>query len=139
MDCALAFIAGEQIKRDYVSWRRLEVTDACVAIWGANRVGVHLSPRSGLHSKGDSDPAATCGYVARELVKRGIAFICSREALGDGRLGPALKAAFGGVYIANEKMNKKTAEQLFIVVYWRILRLRPTIARWSGRPGTRPC
>jgi hypothetical protein len=55
---------------------------------------------------GDSDPAATFGYVARELGKRGIAFICSREALGDGRLGPALKAAFGGVYIANEKMNK---------------------------------
>jgi hypothetical protein len=92
-----------------------------------------------LHSKGDSDPAATFGHVARELGKRGIAFICSREALGDGRLGPALKAAFGGVYIANEKMNKKTAEQLFIVVYWRILRLRPTIARWSGRPGTHPC
>lgn len=90
----------------------LEVTDACVAIWGVNRVGVHLSPRGDLRSMGDSDPAATFGYVARELGKRGIAFICSREALGDGRLGPALKAAFGGVYIANEKMNKKTAEQL---------------------------
>jgi 2,4-dienoyl-CoA reductase-like NADH-dependent reductase (Old Yellow Enzyme family) len=61
---------------------------------------------------GDSNPAATFGYVTRELGKRGIAFICSREALGDGRLGPALKAAFGGVYIANEKMNKQTAEQL---------------------------
>jgi hypothetical protein len=68
--------------------------------------GVHLSPRGDSHSMGDSDPAATFGYVARELGKRGIAFICSREALGDGRLGPALKAAFGGVYIANEKMNK---------------------------------
>ena len=106
MDCALAFIAGGQIKRDYVSRRLLEVTDACVAIWGANRVGVHLSPRGDLHSMGDSDPAATFGYVARELGKRGIAFICSREALGDGRLGPVLKAAFGGVYIANEQMNK---------------------------------
>ncbi len=90
----------------------LEVTDACIAVWGANRVGVHLSPRGDAHSMGDSDPAATFGYVARELGKRGIAFICSREALGNNRLGPALKAAFGGVYIANEKMTKQTAERV---------------------------
>lgn len=30
----------------------------------------------------DSNPAETFGYVARELGKRGIAFICAREALG---------------------------------------------------------
>lgn len=90
----------------------LEVTDACIDVWGANRVGVHLSPRGDVHSMGDSDLAATFGYVARELGKRGIAFICSREALGDNRLGPALKAAFGGIYIANEKMTKQTAEHV---------------------------
>jgi len=90
----------------------LEVTDACIEVWGANRVGVHLAPRGDAHSMGDSDPAATFGYVARELGKRGIAFICSREALGEDRLGPALKAAFGGVYIANEKMTKQTAERV---------------------------
>ena len=90
----------------------LEVTDACIEVWGANRVGVHLSPRGDVHTMGDSDLAATFGYVARELGKRGIAFICSREALGDNRLGPALKAAFGGVYIANEKMTKQIAERV---------------------------
>nr|WP_316251795.1 hypothetical protein [Paraburkholderia sp. UCT31] len=93
----------------------LEVTDACVAIWGANRVGVHLSARGDVKSMGDSDPAATFGYVAGELGKRRIAFICAREALGDDRLGPALKAAFGGIYIANEKMTKHTAERLLAV------------------------
>jgi 2,4-dienoyl-CoA reductase-like NADH-dependent reductase (Old Yellow Enzyme family) len=61
---------------------------------------------------GDSDPHATFGYVARELGKRGIAFICAREALGDDRLGPLLKKEFGGVYIANEKMTRESAEQL---------------------------
>jgi len=90
----------------------LEITDACIDVWGANRVGVHLSPRGEVHSMGDSDPAATFGYVARELGKRSIAFICSREALRDDWLGPALKAAFGGVYIVNEKMTKQTAERL---------------------------
>ena len=90
----------------------LDVTAACFEVWGANRVGMHLAPRGDSHSMGDSDPAATFGYVARELGKRGIAFICAREALGDNRLGPQLKQAFGGIYIANERMTKASAEQL---------------------------
>jgi len=88
----------------------LEVVDECIAVWGASRVGVHLAPRGDSHSMGDSDPAATFGYVARELGKRGIAFICAREALGDDRIGPMLKEAFGGVYIANEKFTKESAQ-----------------------------
>jgi 2,4-dienoyl-CoA reductase-like NADH-dependent reductase (Old Yellow Enzyme family) len=90
----------------------LEVTDACIEVWGADRVGMHLAPRRDSHDMGDSDPAATFGYVARELGKRGIAFICAREALGEDRLGPLLKKEFGGVYIANEKMTRDSAEQL---------------------------
>ncbi|WP_323141265.1 alkene reductase [Massilia phyllosphaerae] len=90
----------------------LEVTDACIEVWGADRVGMHLAPRRDAHDMGDSTPLETFGYVARELGKRGIAFICAREAIGDDRLGPALKQAFGGVYIANEKLSKESAEQL---------------------------
>jgi N-ethylmaleimide reductase len=90
----------------------LEVTDACIDVWGADRVGMHLSPRRDLHDMGDSTPLETFGYVARELGRRGIAFICAREAIGDDRLGPQLKQAFGGVYIANERLTKDSAEQL---------------------------
>lgn len=90
----------------------LEVTDACIDVWGASRVGVHLAPRGDSHDMHDSDPLATFGYVAQELGKRGIAFICARESLGDNRIGPQLKKLFGGVYIANEKMTKATAEQV---------------------------
>ncbi|PQV43938.1 alkene reductase [Paraburkholderia sp. BL21I4N1] len=90
----------------------LEVTDACIDVWGANRVGVHLAPRRDSHDMGDSDPAATFGYVARELGKRKIAFIAAREALGDDRLGPQLKQAFGGPYIANEKFTKESAQHV---------------------------
>ncbi|WP_317201651.1 alkene reductase [Janthinobacterium sp.] len=90
----------------------LEVTDACIEVWGAARVGMHLAPRRDAHDMGDSDPLATFGYVARELGKRGIAFICAREAVGADRLGPQLKKEFGGVYIANEKMDKATAERV---------------------------
>nr|WP_217346294.1 alkene reductase [Noviherbaspirillum sp. L7-7A]MBV0880696.1 alkene reductase [Noviherbaspirillum sp. L7-7A] len=90
----------------------LEVTDACIAVWGASRVGMHLAPRGDAHDMGDTNPAETFGYVATELGKRGIAFICAREALGPNRLGPQLKKAFGGVYIANEKMTRDSAEQV---------------------------
>ncbi|TKC88777.1 alkene reductase [Trinickia terrae] len=89
----------------------LEIADACIGIWGAGRVGVHLAPRGDAHTMGDSDPAATFGYLARELGKRKIAFLCVRESLGDKRIGHVLKAEFGGVYIANEKFTKETAQQ----------------------------
>jgi N-ethylmaleimide reductase len=90
----------------------LEVTDACIEVWGAGRVGMHLAPRRDAHDMGDSTPLETFGHVARELGKRGIAFICAREAIGADRLGPQLKRIFGGVYIANEKLTKESAEQL---------------------------
>lgn len=87
----------------------LAVADACIEVWGAGRVGMHLSPRADMHGMGDSDPAATFGYVARELGERGIAFLCARESLGDDRLGPALKEAFGGPYIVNEDFTRESA------------------------------
>jgi N-ethylmaleimide reductase len=90
----------------------LEVTDAVVSVWGADRVGMHLAPRGDAHSIGDSNPAETFGYVARELGRRGLAFICAREYVGEKRLGPELKKAFGGVYIANERFTREAAEQV---------------------------
>ncbi|TFW22408.1 alkene reductase [Massilia arenosa] len=90
----------------------LEVTDACIEVWGADRVGMHLAPRRDSHDMGDSTPQETFGYVARELGKRGIAFICAREAVGDDSLGPLLKREFGGVYIANEKLTREQADRL---------------------------
>ncbi len=89
----------------------LEVTDACIDVWGAGRVGVHLSPRGDAHDMSDANPAETFGYVARELGKRGIAFICAREYAAKDSLVPQLKAAFGGVFIANEKFDKVQSNQ----------------------------
>lgn len=89
----------------------LEVTDAAISVWGADRVGMHLAPRADMHSVGDSDPSATFGYLARELGARRIAFICARESLLAPRLGPGIKRAFGGVFVANEKFSRETAQQ----------------------------
>ncbi|WP_313519550.1 alkene reductase [Pseudomonas sp.] len=87
----------------------LEVTDAVLGVWAPGRVGMHLAPRADSHDMGDSNRAETFGYVARELGKRGIAFICSREKEADDSLGPQLKQQFGGVYIANERFTKDQA------------------------------
>jgi 2,4-dienoyl-CoA reductase-like NADH-dependent reductase (Old Yellow Enzyme family) len=87
----------------------LEVTAAAIGVWGADRVGVHLAPRGDAHGMGDANPAETFGYVARELGKRGIAFLCAREGLGEPRLGPMLKKEFGGVFIANQSFTSESA------------------------------
>jgi 2,4-dienoyl-CoA reductase-like NADH-dependent reductase (Old Yellow Enzyme family) len=89
----------------------LEVTDAVISVWGPDRVGMHLAPRGDAHSMGDSNPRETFGYVAKELGRRRIAFLMARESLGANRLGPELKSAFGGPYIANEKFTRETAER----------------------------
>ncbi len=89
----------------------LEITDAIIRVWGGDRVGVHLAPRGDSHDMGDSNPAVLFTHVARELGKRGIAFLCARESHDKSALGPALKAAFGGVFIANEGFTADSARE----------------------------
>ena len=89
----------------------LEAADAAISVWGPGRVGVHLAPRGDAHSMGDSDRAATFGYLARELGRRKIAFLCAREYVGPDSIGPQLKSAFGGVYFANERFTRESAQE----------------------------
>lgn len=89
----------------------LEVVDAVISAWGANRVGAHISPRGDAHDMKDSNPRETFCYLARELGKRKIAFIFAREYQAADSLGFELKKAFGGVYIANEKFTQESAEK----------------------------
>jgi 2,4-dienoyl-CoA reductase-like NADH-dependent reductase (Old Yellow Enzyme family) len=89
----------------------LEAVDAAAEVWGADRVGLHLAPRADSHDMGDSDRLATFSYVAREARKRGLAFLCAREARKDDSIGPRLKDEFGGVYIANESFDRMGAER----------------------------
>jgi hypothetical protein len=116
----------------------LEVTDAVISVWGPGRVGMHLAPRGDAQSMGDSDPLAAFSHVARELGKRKIAFICARERLGEGRIGPELKKAFGGTYIANEDFTRQTAEQ---VIAAGEARVRQAVHRQSrpARPLPQQC
>ena len=88
----------------------LEVLDAAIGVWGADRVGLHIAPRADSHDMGDSDLAATFGYVAREAGRRKIAFLFAREGTVEPRLGPALKKAFGGPFIVNQGFTFEEGE-----------------------------
>lgn len=89
-----------------------EIADAIIPVWGADRVGLHLAPRGDSHDIGDSDPKALFTHVAREMAARKIAFICLREYLADDSLIDDIKAAFGGVVIANERLTPDSARDL---------------------------
>ena len=87
----------------------LEALDAAISVWGADRVGLHLSP----NSDDDSDPVATYGFIAREATARGIAFLFVREPLGaDPRVSKTIRKSFTGAFIANQELTKEEGEQL---------------------------
>ncbi|HXP32241.1 MAG TPA: alkene reductase [Stellaceae bacterium] len=88
----------------------LEIVAAVGAVWGAERVGVRLSPLHVFNSMSDSDPAEVFGYVATALGRCGLAYLHVVEN-GPGTLDwRALKRRFGGTYIANGGYDFAKAE-----------------------------
>lgn len=80
----------------------LEIVDRIAAIWDAGRIGVRIAPHFQGDIIADSDPAATFGYVAAELGRRGIAYLHLVEPLSlpeDKRLAAELRRQFSGPVI----------------------------------------
>lgn len=81
----------------------LEVTAAVVGVFGAQRVGVRLSPASAFNSMKDSDPEVTFNYAAKQLSRLGLAYLHIVEFSDavkefDFR---RLRKSFSGPYMAN--------------------------------------
>lgn len=89
----------------------LEIVDACSGVWGAGRIGVHLSPYGTSHDMHDSNPEALFTYVARELGQRGVGFIFVREAAGKQALTAELRREFGGSVIVNQEYTLERAQE----------------------------
>jgi len=53
----------------------LEVIEAVSAVWGADRVGVRLSPLGTFNDMGDEDPETTFGYLADRLDDYQLAYL----------------------------------------------------------------
>jgi len=93
----------------------MEVVEAVAQVWGANRVGVRLSPVNPFNSMYDSDPQATFEYVAEQLSPVGLAYLHVVEADEHGETThPAvnfrrIRNAFAGTYIANGGFDHERA------------------------------
>ena len=86
----------------------LEVTEAVSSVWGANRVGIRLSPLQPFNDMRDSNPEATFSFAVGQLNRFGLAYLHVTEMGIDkpGAAGPAfdlgkLRAIWKGVYMTN--------------------------------------
>jgi N-ethylmaleimide reductase len=94
----------------------LEVTEAVIAVWGAQRVGYRLSPYFAGYSMSDSNPPATFSYFAQRLDALGIACLHVVEAIagpmavpaGAPRVTPIVRRKFKGSLIVNGGYDAET-------------------------------
>jgi N-ethylmaleimide reductase len=93
----------------------LEVVDAVISVWGADRVGLRISPLNSYNSMIDSDPVALTIYVAQQASARGLAYLHVMRAdfLGQqsGDIMTPARQHFSGVLIGNMGYTGEEAEQ----------------------------
>jgi N-ethylmaleimide reductase len=94
----------------------LEVVEAVSEVWGANRVGVRLSPLQPFNDMYDSNPEGTFTYVVSQLNRYGLGYLHITEMGREvpGAAGPAfdlsvLRKIWQGVYITNGGYDKARA------------------------------
>ena len=83
----------------------LEVTDAAIAVWGADRVGARLSPLNSYNDMKDSDPVGLTSYIAGQFQQRKLAYLHMMRGdffgLQKGDVMSPARAAFTGNLIGN--------------------------------------
>ncbi|WP_437598632.1 alkene reductase [Sorangium sp. So ce590] len=95
----------------------LEVTDAVTGVFGADRVGVRVSPTGDYNDMSDSDPKALFGHVAAELSARKLVYLHVVEPTSGeppdapGRVTPLLRERFRGALVVNGGYTREAAEQ----------------------------
>lgn len=97
----------------------LEITEAVVGVWGAERVGMRLSPSGTFNDMHDSDPETTFGHLTRELDKFGLAYLHLVEPNdhdvnnGEQAVYPSLfRELFGGPIMVNGDYDLESAERV---------------------------
>jgi N-ethylmaleimide reductase len=97
----------------------LEVTEAVATVWGAERVGIRLSPSGTFNDMTDSDPETVFVYLLGQLNRFGLAYLHIVDALeGDIRHGAnvinleVLRKAYNGILIVCGGYDQARAEQV---------------------------
>lgn len=89
----------------------LEVTQAAISVWRADRVGVRIAPSGTYGSMSDSDPAATFGFVTSELDHLSIAYL----HLVEPRIKGIEEVSKGQAPIAAQHLRQKFSRTLIAV------------------------
>src|SRR5471030_2840236 len=100
----------------------LELVDALASVWGAERVGVRISPSGEWGDISDSNPDATFGYLAGKLDAVGLAYlhIIEPRIKGDDTLhegqddvaAATLRKFFKGSIIAAGGFTRESAQDI---------------------------
>ena len=105
---------GSPENRCRILW---EVLDAVVAVAGADRVGIHISPTNVHHGISDSDPEKLFAVVTDGLDRYGLAYLNVVEGATDPTEKEIpfdwarLRKRFKGVYIANNNYDLAKAPE----------------------------
>ncbi len=97
----------------------LEVTEAVIGVWGADRVGIRFSPGGVFNDMHDSNPLETFGYVLRELSRLNLAYahvtqVTAQDIAHGARdgVGPKeLRPAYPGAIVSAGGFTKDTGNQ----------------------------
>ncbi len=95
-----------------------EVLEALIAVWGAERVSIRLSPNGMTQGCDDPDPANIFGEAARVLEELGVGFLELREPGPEGSFGrtevpkqsPLIRSLYSGPLVLNSDYTGELAE-----------------------------
>jgi len=115
----------------------LEVVDAVVGVWGADRVGYRIAPYFDGYAMSDADPIETYTRLTEELDKRKLAYLCVKEGpavpAGKQALTPLLRNIFHQAYMVNMAFDAQTGEAIVenggadLVCYGRMFLANPDL------------
>jgi len=107
----------------------LEVLDELIAVFGAGRTGIKLSPLADFNSMGDSDIFGLLDYLFEEFNKRNLAFVEVNECFAfdishveksqkfwadrkEKSIREVYKPKFNGVFISNFGLTFESATKI---------------------------
>ena len=96
----------------------LEVTEAVIDVWGADRVGYRISPHFQRYSMSDSNPRETFSYFAKELSNLKLGYLHMIERVGvpmlvapEARFASVIREIFKGTFMLNGGYNAEKGNE----------------------------
>jgi N-ethylmaleimide reductase len=115
----------------------LEVVDAVVSVWGAERVGYRVSPYFDGYAASDTNPVETYTALVKELDKRKLVYLCVKEGPAVPKdkpaLTPLLRKIFHQAYMVNMAFDAQSGEVILenggadLVCYGRLFLANPDL------------